>query len=85
MGRATKDGRQITSLSFSDGRILRPEAKSFGLMGCYKCDLLDCILLPWLEFLTEGITPTGPIERAIEKLSKGEELDGAEMKDEGVI
>ena len=85
MSRTTKDGRQITSLSLSDGRILSPAAKSFGLMGCYKCDLLDCILLPCLESLSAGTAPKGAIERAIEKLSKGEELDEAEMKDEGVI
>ena len=68
MSRTTKDGSQITAFSFSEGRILHVEAKQFGLLGAYKCDLLDCVLLPWLEYLTGETAPKGPIEWAIEKL-----------------
>ena len=75
MSRTTKDGRQITARSFTEGRVLHAEAKAFGLMGCHKVKLLDAILLPWLEFSTEGRAPKDPIERATKKLSKVEESE----------
>ena len=69
------------ALSFSEGRILHQEAKHFDLLGCYKVDLLDTILLPWLEFLTDVTAPKAPIERAVKKLSRGEDADAGMESD----
>ena len=71
MSHTTKDGRQTIALSFTEGGFFHAKEKTFGLLGCYKVDLLDATLLPWLEFLTEGTAPKGPIERSHRETPQG--------------